>query len=192
MKSTWLNDRVIFDLSIFDDILRAYQVRRQYAFSFRVDNADRVTTRGLETNLTVRPLKGLELITGVGVADARLDRYKDRQTGENFDGNNLSLTSKYTFSLAAQYLHSTGFFARAEYEGNGRYPYSEDNIRFQSAFQLFNAKLGYERRHFGVYLFGKNLFDRTYSRFGIPGPTGALVGSPGAPRTFGIQATYKF
>jgi iron complex outermembrane receptor protein len=192
MKSTWLNDRVIFDLSIFDDILRAYQVRRQYAFSFRVDNADRVTTRGLETNLTVRPLKGLELITGVGVADARLDRYKDRQTGENFDGNNLSLTSKYTFSLAAQYLHSTGFFARAEYEGNGRYPYSEDNIRFQSAFQLFNAKLGYERRHFGVYLFGKNLFDRTYSRFGIPGPTGALVGSPGEPRTFGIQATYKF
>jgi iron complex outermembrane receptor protein len=192
IKSSWWHDLVTFDFTVFNDIARGYQVRRQFTFSFRIDNADKVQTRGFETDFKAHPVKGLELDAAMGVADARLDRYKDRQTGQNFDGNRMALVSTYNFSLSAQYLHYTGFFARAEYEGNGSYPYTEDNIRDQGAFQLFNAKLGYERHHFGFYVFGKNLFNRTYSHFAIPGPTGPLVGSPGDPRTFGFEATYKF
>jgi iron complex outermembrane receptor protein len=95
--------------------------------------------------------------------------------------------------VAAHYRHTTGFFVRAEYNGVGRYPFLEDNVQQQSAYQLVNAAIGYRRKHCGMSLYAKNLSDREYAHFGVPQPVGTgLTGSLGEPRTFGLEAWLSF
>ena len=194
LKGNWLNQRVECDLALFYDPVRDYQDRRQEGSGqLGVENASRASTRGFETDIVGRPLQGLELVTGFGYNDARYDKFHDQVTGQNFDGHTILLASKYNFSLSAQYLHSTGFLIRSEYQGVGRYPFQEDNFKKQAAYQLFNQKIGYETKHYGIYIYGKNLLDVHYSHLGFPNFVGpGLVGSPGDPRTFGVMGTLKF
>jgi iron complex outermembrane receptor protein len=194
MKSAWLRNRVMLDLSLFYDPVKDFQTRHQVGGGqFWIDNAKRATTRGFEAQVQARPIKGVELDAGFGYTDAHYDSFFEPGTGEHFDGNMILLAPRYTFTLAAQYMHSTGFFARVEYNGVGKYPLQENNIQFQEPYQLLNARIGLERKHFGVYLFGKNLTDEQYTGFGVPDVFGkGLVGSPGDPRTFGLMGQYKF
>jgi len=194
LKSSWLHNRIAFDLSAFYDPIQDFQTRHQVGGGqFWVDNAKRATSRGFEAQVQARPLKGFDIDAGFGYVDAHYDSFFEPGTGAHFDGNTIILAPKYTFSLAAQYLHSSGFLARVEYNGVGKYPLQESNIQFQDAYQLLNARIGYERKRFGVYLFGKNLTDVQYTGIGVPDVFGkGLVGSPGDPRTFGVMGQFKF
>ena len=80
-----------------------------------------------------------------------------------------------------------------EYQGLGGYSFFEDNARGQTAYELLNARVGYERAGIGVSLFAKNLEDTGYFPFALPGgPGGAILTTPGEPRTFGIMVSARF
>ena len=192
MKGTWLNRKIALDVSLYYTRFDEMQVRRIANFMFRVDNADRTTSRGGELQFSANPVAGLDLTASFGYADAHFDHYSDRVTGESFDGHALVYASRYTYSLAAEYLHSCGFFVRGEVNGRSSVPFNEENTIEQRAYGLLNARTGYEKAHYGIYLFCKNLLDQRYGHFGIPGAGNSLVGSPGDPRVFGIEAKLKF
>lgn len=193
LKTSWLENRLTFDLSLYHMKIRDYQMRRLTGVNSVVLNAEEAHSTGVELAVSARPVEGLTLNFGFAFNDAEYDEFLDPTTGLRFDGNTINLARKYDLTLSAQYKHPSGFFARGELVAVGKYPYLEDNLKEQGAYELFNAKLGYERDRFGVYLYGRNLFNRTYYQFALIAPSGTdWLSTPGAPQTFGIMATFKY
>ena len=192
VKGAWLKNKISTDLTLFYSRMDDYQVRRISNFMFRVDNADRTSSRGGEFQMSARPFKGLEFTANFGYSDAHFDKYSDRVTGESFDGHALTYASRYTYFLAAEYLHKSGAFCRAEYSGRSSVPFDEENNLEQRAYGLMNARLGLEKTHYAIFLYGKNLLDQSYGHFGIPGAGNTRIGSPGDPRTFGLEVKFTF
>lgn len=82
-----------------------------------------------------------------------------------------------------------GFFSRAELQGMGRYFFEENNQLQQEPLVLVNARIGYKKDKFGIYLFANNLFDKNFfteafESFILPG---VPLGVPGDGRTIGVQ-----
>jgi outer membrane receptor protein involved in Fe transport len=59
----------------------------------------------------------------------------------------------------------------------------------QSAYALLEARIGFERKHWALFLFAQNLTDANYFTKKVP-PLDA--GAPGQPRTFGLMATARY
>ncbi len=59
----------------------------------------------------------------------------------------------------------------------------------QSSVILLNARLGYEHARYRVSVYGENLTDREYFSAITPG---TLHGTPGAPRTYGLEVDARF
>ena len=81
---------------------------------------------------------------------------------------------------------------------------SLDPRSFEAGYVLFDASVGLERDKWRVSLWGKNLFDKSYYVAGFAQGLGAFVnaggtaaangfvGFYGVPRTFGLEASYRY
>ena len=193
-KGAWPSHDVEVAATLFYVLSRDFQVTQRTGLTgFTVANADRVTSRGFELSATGRPTRGLALVTSFGYVDARYDEFDLPGSGGSLDGNDVQLVPPYNFSASAEYTHPTGLTARVDYLGLGAYEFTEQNTDGQAAYQLLNVRAGWTGEHFGLYAFGQNLTDEVYFSFPISGgPGGTLIVAPGAPRTFGFQATARF
>ena len=64
--------------------------------------------------------------------------------------------------------------------------YSErTNTYKRGAYQLINAKIGYEAKDWDIYLYGKNIFDEDYSK------EDATYVYYSDPREIGVKLTYR-
>lgn len=146
---------------------------------------------GAEVELIARPVTGLELSGAFGYTHAEFVRYQDPTTGADLAGNDTPYTPEFTATAAAQYKHRLGFFGRVEFVAIGETFYDEANTgRFrQASYGLLNARLGYERKHFAVFLFGRNLTDTEYF---VNKVVDLVAGVPGEPATIGamVQLSY--
>ena len=93
---------------------------------------------------------------------------------------------KYTFNIGAQYRHRNGFYARADLIGYDKMYTDYANTYKRDAYQIVNAKIGYETDRFDIYLYGKNIFDEEYD---TEGEYYINYSEPGA---IGLQLTYRF
>ncbi|NEP58614.1 MAG: TonB-dependent receptor [Symploca sp. SIO2G7] len=193
LKSFWLEDRLSVNAAFFHNPIEDYQVLILDPFTavpLEITNADAALT-GFELELRATPLNGLNIIAGLGYVDARFTNYRDRATGEVFDGNQLPFAPEWTYNLAMQYRAPVGLFARVELTGYGATFFDDSNIFNQDAFAIVNARLGYEFENYALYLFGNNIFDREYLT-NASGVSGAQSGQYGVPATYGIQFRAEF
>ncbi|MEM9804009.1 MAG: TonB-dependent receptor [Cyanobacteria bacterium P01_D01_bin.56] len=193
VKTTWLDDRLGVNLSLFHNPVTNYQVATFDPFTLFTDsvrNAD-VSITGLELDVRATPIEGFDLIAGLGLVDAEFTSFTDPNTGVNFDGNNLPYAPEFTYNVAAQYRAPFGLFARLELQGVGKTFFDEGNTLEQDPYAVINTRLGYEFDQSGVYLFANNLFDTRYTvqafNLGV-GQGGAL----GIPATYGVQFRSSF
>jgi iron complex outermembrane receptor protein len=209
VKTKWLDERLLVNGAIFYIDSQDYQIYRINSIdpsqAFLV-NADRVKSYGTEFDLTARPVTNLDLSAAFGVTETEFDDFTERTTimtpggpltsTQNFDGNDVNFVPQFTASFAAQYRFSCGAYFRAEYQAIGDYYLDEANSVKQSAYGLFNARLGYQREHFEIYLFGKNLFDKHYVNNALDLRNSLqpdlFIRQPGDPRTFGIALSANF
>jgi iron complex outermembrane recepter protein len=194
MSGRWFGGRVKASANVYYTSIHDFQGRRENSLvNIRVDNAERVELKGFETELRFKPLACLQFDAGLGLSDPRYLEYKDRVTGFKFDGKRLPISPEYTVSLRAQYEHACGFFARGEFSAYGRHALVDTNLLMQNPYQLYNARLGYSRKHFEVYVYGENLADEHYSRLGFPDFLGrGFLSFPGTPRAFGAAITLRY
>ena len=202
IKSSWLDNRLFVNLAGFYIDWTDQQVEQQLYPEFIIKNAAESTSKGFEIEVIARPITGLELIGGFGYTDAKFDNYTDdvldpmtgAKIGEvSYNGKRVPNVPKYTYNLTAQYRFTNGLFSRVELLGVSDFYYDSANTEKQGAYQLVNACLGYEREHFEVYLWAKNLFDEVYvtRAFEMPG-LGGYFGRAGDPRTFGFTLAARF
>jgi iron complex outermembrane receptor protein len=202
IKSSWLDNRLFVNLAGFYIDWTDQQVEQALYPEFVIKNAAESTSKGFEIEVIARPATGLEFIGGFGYTDAEFDDFTDdvldpmtgAKIGEvRYDGKHVPNVPKYTYNLAAQYRFANGFFSRVELLGVGDFYYDSANTEKEGAYQIVNARLGYETEYFDVSLWAKNVFDEEYVTRAFEMPDlGGYFGRAGDPRTFGVMLTGRF
>jgi iron complex outermembrane recepter protein len=119
-----------------------------------------------------------------GLADSA---FKDFSDGiGDYSGNKNPFSPRYTYSAGATYRNDLGIFATASIRGQDKSYSDKENVTVTKAFNLVDAKIGYEAEHFEVYVYADNLFDTVYDT--NYGPVEFI--SP--PREVGLQLRYTF
>jgi iron complex outermembrane receptor protein len=155
--------------------------------TYYITNAAEATSQGIELELTARISKGLTLTGGFGYTDIEFGDFSD--VNGNYEGNKNPFAPDYTFNIGAQYRHTNGFYCRADLIGYGEMFLDKANQYSRDAYQIVNAKIGYEMQKFDIYLYGKNIFDEEYNYTGYYNGTYTLCSSPGE---VGLQIVVRF
>ena len=188
VKSAFLNNRLIINGSVYYMDITDMQVQEAVSpLEEYTTNAAEATGKGVELEITARPCDGLSLMAGFGYSDIEFDSFKDALG--DYEGNENPWAPEYTFNLGAQYRHESGFYARCDLIGYGKMYFDRANDYSRDAYEIVNAKIGYETKDFDVYLYGKNLFDKEYDSDEYWGGMYTIYSDPGE---VGLQAVYRF
>lgn len=219
-KSRFLDDRVQFDVAAYREAISGLQVFVQSSTQSGINNVNGTTyVNGLETELTVVPVRGLRINAAVTLTDAKYGRYitTDTRFGApgpgcdpvtlcNFQGHELNQTPPYTVDLGAEYTFHTVFGTitpRVDSFFSGRVQFLPDNYvtSVQKAYHLTDVHLTWvsPTGRFKLEGFIKNIENaNVISNDGLQSITlgqGALepdnfVYYP--PRTYGLRFTVNF
>jgi iron complex outermembrane receptor protein len=210
IKSSWMNNKLIVNLSAFYIDWKDKQVFLHTGVVSNIfKNAAEATSKGFEVETWIRPLPGLDIIGGFGYTDAQYENFVepiyDDNTGAivgetDYSGKTLEFAPEYTYNLAVQYrypivgLHT--LLARLENQGVGEFYFDLANEKKQESYQRVNAKLGLEGEfkdmEYSFYLWGKNIFDETYIVSAWGSDSAGWFGRAGEPRQFGATLTIRF
>ncbi len=201
IKSTWLNNKLTANLSVFYISIDDKQVSELHPTmaTVTITNAAKAHSQGFELELQARPFMGLDLSAGFGFNESKFDQFmanvwNDAGTGltqKNYEGNYLPYAPKYTYNISAQYLHPSGVFARADLLGKGPFYGDAANKAEQKAYEIVNLQLGYEWKCLDLVLWSENVFDQQYCTFLSPYRQ-SIVAVDGPPRTFGVTLTWRY
>ena len=188
VKSAFLDNRLIINGSVYYMNITDMQVVDAISPRERnTTNAAEATGQGLELEMTARAADGLSLMAGFGYSNIEFDKFSDALS--NYEGNKNPYAPDYTFNIGAQYRHSSGFYAKADLIGYGKMYFDKANEYSRDAYELVNAKIGYEMENFDVYLYGKNIFDKEYNTYGYMSGFYTVYSDPGE---VGLQLVYRF
>jgi len=204
LKSTWLDQRLITNISAFyidmkDKQVAEWDTSSQSASIKQIRNAANAYSAGVEFDMKARLAQGLDLFAGFGYTQAKIDDWMswelDSTTGQSYQydyqDKRLPNVPEYTYNLGVQYRHLSGIFIRADWLGTGSLYSDSKNTAEEDGYQLVNLRAGYETEKFDVYVWCKNIFDEEYLTVKYAS-SGSLTGSDGDPRIFGVTVTYRF
>ena len=155
-------------------------------------NADEVTSRGVELDVTWAPVEQVTVRGSFGYVNAEFDSYQDPFTaGVSYNGNQVPFVPEYTGSLGIRYDFEGGFYAQTSARVSGSTDFDAANTEAftQDAYVVWDAEIGYATDRFSVALFGRNLLDEEYYTFINPQ---IFAGSPGNPQVFGLRVSTTF
>jgi iron complex outermembrane receptor protein len=199
----------------YDDMQRLLAELVEGTPSTLVTNAGRARVSGVELETDWQPVRPLRLQGSFGYTDARYLSflYQPFAGGPVVDlsNNDFYETPRYQASLAAigEIPTATGdLTVRVDYAWQDKVQFNVINdFNYQSAYGTLNGRmaLSSRMRSWELALFGKNLTDKRYaytggtveafaaSPTGVPVPTPTIAWNiPGAPRTYGIECTYRW
>ncbi len=165
-KNLFWNNRLMLNGSVFLMKLADMQVTEAVTpMESYLTNAAEATGKGFELEMTANVTAGLSVMAGFGYTDLEFDDFEDALG--DYSGNKNPYAPVYTFNVGAQYRFEDGLYARADLIGNGEMYLDRANNYKRDAYEIVNAKIGYETEHFDVYLYGKNIFDEEYDSYGV-------------------------
>jgi len=202
MKSQWLDDRLQLNLSVFRFTYKNQQVIDVDPITLAqpLKNLGSSRVSGAELELVARPVQQLTLRGGMGYLDAKLRSATLR--GEDLRGKRLPNAPKLTATLSGDWdvvqvgngqvtLHMDGSYAGNQYFE----PFNVRRMR-QDSYVLLNARLGFTGGDGAWEIAGwvRNLTDKFYitSAADLLGGFGFDYTHRGAPRTYGVEASYHF
>lgn len=163
----------------------------------RKGNAEGAEIYGFEAELFAKPVQPLEISFGLGFNHGR---YRSFIVPPNdFTGNTLTNSPKFTFSGSIQYTHDMGDLGAlvGRLDGYAQtkvyYQPANDPLYGQSAIQQLNGQLTYKpaagRWQAGLWV--KNIANQRYTTAIFPIVTSDALGW-NDPRTYGVRFGYHF
>ncbi|WP_291438393.1 TonB-dependent receptor, partial [Desulfovibrio sp.] len=150
-------------------------------------NAGRAHSSGFEVEARALLMPGWEVFASVGyMFDYKFDEFK-QDANKDLSGQNLPYTNAYTLGAGSVFRMDSGFFMSVDGSLNGRKYLLEDNSLRQPAYALVNAKIGYEKDNWDVFLYGRNLLDQRYATTAFGRSKRA-----GEPLMVGVQCGLSF
>lgn len=153
---------------------------------------------GLEGELYVTPVEGLELASSFGLLETE---YKSFPGKPDQIGNRLTSAPKFSTSFSFNYEVPVSdslvlsFFGEANYKSDTFLSSDNNQVQFQEGFALYNASvsLGQAEQGVSLSLWAKNLADKLYyvEIYNVD-VFGYYLGIVGEPRTYGATLRYDF
>ena len=218
LKADLLEHTLLIDGDVFygryDDMQRLLAELIDGSPSTLVTNAGRARVSGVELEGEWRVVRPFSLQGSFGYTDARYQSflYQPVPGGPEVDlsGNDFYETPRYQASLGAVATLPTALgelTLRADYAWQDKVQFNVLNdFNYQGSYGTLNGRLALadSGRSWELALFGLNLTDKRYAYTGgtieafsataagvVPTPTIAW-NIPGAPRTYGIEGTYRW
>jgi len=218
-KTSWLENRVVANVSAFwiDWVNQQLtQVVPQIGNILR--NVGRTVSRGVELELTARPVQQMLVSAAFGYTDARFASYTDQQFSRNaagmtvartidYAGKRVPFVPEYTANLAAEYElrfattalgeqsqnadFCNSLSLRAELQSIGQTFWREDNTLVQHPYHLLNARATLHTSIGRFSVWANNLTDTRFTTiqfFSLPNLP--LYAQLGAPRSIGVQYSF--
>ncbi|HET6993914.1 MAG TPA: TonB-dependent receptor [Chitinophagaceae bacterium] len=158
-------------------------------------NAGKLTSKGIELELSSTPVKGLQADYNFGYTDATYKTLKLSQNGStvDLDGKKQVFTPDVTSMLALQYGIDLGsrqlkLVFRGEWLYTGKQYFDLSNNISQDGYSLFNTRFGLSFKKAELMFWGRNLADKKYIAYAYD--FGAV--HLGNPKTYGITLTGRF
>lgn len=197
LKTHWLDDRLMANVTAFYSSIRDKQVREEDPSggvgTWKFTNSAQAHSSGLEAEIKAYPLPGLELRGGVGYARAIVDDWTTTVNGvkKDFSGKRLPWAPELTYNVGVGYTHETGLFAQVDLFGAGKQYFDAENTLSDSGYQTINAQIGYHGDNWDVSVWGKNVLDARYATKKLVA-AGQTIVEDGAPMTFGVSVGWRF
>ncbi|WP_298444388.1 TonB-dependent receptor [uncultured Ferrimonas sp.] len=209
LKSTWLNGDLHSNIALFYMDRKDQQVEASIQdptdpqrFVLYTNNATDSSNYGAEVEMSYQLHRDLELHGSVGWLETEYDNYVvtlSETEERDLSGRELAHAPSYQFAVGATYRNDLGWFGNINLSGKDKFYYSDTNDSQSKAYQLLDAKVGYEAMDWSVYLWGRNITDEKY------GVRGFFFGNEpdqdwaakqyiryGDPQQFGITFNYHF
>ena len=159
-------------------------------------NAGKLTSKGVELELSSSPAKGFQVMYNLGFTDAEYKTLKLSQNGSSVDlaGKRQLFTPDITSMLAMQYSYNLGtrqnlqLVIRGEWMYLGKQYFDLANNISQSPYHLLNTRFGISANKFELMFWGRNLADKNYISYAYD--FGAV--HLGNPRTYGVTLMGRF
>jgi len=159
-------------------------------------NAGKLVSKGVELEVSARPVKGLGIDYNFGYTDASYRSLNVSKGGEAVDlaGNKQIYTPEVTSMLALQYSYEIdksaklNVIARGEWLFTGNQFYDLSNEIQQKGYSVYNAKIGFSAKKFDLFFWGRNLANKTYIDYAYDFGAAHL----GNPKTYGVSVVGRF
>jgi len=214
LKSTWLDQRVLVNASVYTMIWEDIQIRADdpttpASFDPRIDNAGEARSSGFELEVKALVSERLSVDFMANLMDAEFkEGVLPTGIGEGIPLDEFAKVPDYTVSANVEYTVPVSdgleLTLRGEFRRQGDmlldkrplelFPYIP--VREQPAYNLWNARLTLAADNWDVALWGYNLADETYltNTFDLYNNpfVSQYFGTLGAPRTYGVELQYRF
>ena len=204
IKSTWRDDTVLINASIFYSRRDDQQVRMSFqlvpgdpaSFGFVTINAPKGKTLGFEADVRWLPSDAWDFYANIGLLNSEFGKFNIAAI--DLEGRAQAHAPEYTFAAGAGYRHPSGFFARVDATARAAFYFDVSHDQRSTAYELANARVGYETDNWVIQLWARNLFDRDYAVRGFffgnepPDFPDTLYTRLGDPRQIGITVERSF
>ncbi len=200
IKSSWINDRITTNLSLFFIDWQNQQVVQSIPSGrgTMIKNAGKSESKGAELETYFKLNKSFNVALALGYTQAKFIDYKKNATTD-YSGNKIPLVPEYTFGLAANYKYYTNAFGMKYMQFNTNYKYFGEhfwdiaNESSQDGYGLLNANISAEFNNYSFGIWGKNLTDASYGKYYFTISTlHKAYMEPSRPMQFGVFVKAKF
>lgn len=160
-----------------------------------IRNTGELSTKGVEAELSVTPLRGLSVDYSLGITQSEYQKLEVSQAGEavNLEGNKQIFTPSSTSRLVLQYTYKPkgsdyNAFVRGEAASTGETFFDLANNIRQDPYTLIHARIGVARKNVELSAWGRNIGDKQYIAYAYD--FGAV--HLGEPRNFGASLRVTF
>jgi iron complex outermembrane receptor protein len=169
-----------------------------------LDNAQKSTIKGIDLDVVSTPAENLILRANAEWLDAKLDEYTSTRGPSLvvFSGNRLTNAPKFSFTGIIDYTIPLGegeaidLVGSASYRSKVFFDPGNDPLIAQEGYWLLNARAAYsiDDGRWELAAFGRNLGDQEYLNmaFNLQSSFGLLQEIVAPPRTFGLEASYRY
>lgn len=207
LRTSLLDRRLILNATAFWMNYDNLQIEEFVGLNVQVGNAGKARSRGVELEMVARPGENWAISASAAYLDAKFLKFSLVQPDGTIifdrDGNRLPFAPEFSSSVnvrreipigdgrlfaSGEWIYSSAYFTEPNNSGAGRQP----------AYHTFNARLGFkpDGDRWEVALWGRNLTDqdiRVDFNDALPAFFGGSVFEVLAPpRTYGLEATYRF
>lgn len=184
LKGTTMDGRLTYDTAVYYmDITDMIVLVYPSAGSYITTNAAKATSKGIEASFGLKATETINLFAGASYNDVQFDEYHDGNV--DYSGNRTTYTPEYNFNLGVNYRGGQGYYVSADISGYGDMYLDLANEYKRDAYEIVNAKIGYEQDDYDIFLYAKNLFDKEYDKV----KTNITYSDP---REIGVQLAYRF
>lgn len=206
LKSTLMNNRVRFNVAIFDAKYKGYQANYPDLVGgivvTRFINAGDISTKGAEIDMEAKLSKQFTVAAALAKTKARVDRFNCPTGATSCLPNGIPLPSApdKKAAIRANWWSNVGSGLRLDmgvdytYSSAIQFDLSTSANTIQPSYGIFNANisLGNPSAGWRLTLIGKNLGDKSYAAFLLPGANTQRSVPRDDQRYFGISARYEF